>query len=125
MHLPFLAPIRAPRVLPRLILVLLGAGSAAGQVDPAGPLEARTPVDADEAADQQHWIRLRAGIYTTAVNSAVEAMRDGAFDFIVKPVSGERLIYTVRNAVERQQLRLRQELVLVQEQVLPRLLVQL
>ena len=40
-----------------------------------------------------------------SVNSAVEAMRDGAFDFIVKPVSGERLIYTVRNAVERQQLR--------------------
>lgn len=40
-----------------------------------------------------------------SVNSAVEAMREGAFDFIVKPVSGERLIYTVRNAVERQQLR--------------------
>ena len=32
-------------------------------------------------------------------------MREGAFDFIVKPVSGERLIYTVRNAAERQQLR--------------------
>jgi two-component system, repressor protein LuxO len=40
-----------------------------------------------------------------SINSAVDAMREGAFDFIVKPVSGERLIYTVRNAVERQQLR--------------------
>ena len=34
-----------------------------------------------------------------SINSAVDAMREGAFDFIVKPVSGERLIYTVRNAV--------------------------
>ena len=36
-------------------------------------LLARTPEDADEAADPQHWIRLRAGIYTTAVDNAVEA----------------------------------------------------
>jgi len=35
-------------------------------------LVARTLADADEAADQQHWIRLRAGIYTTAVDKAVE-----------------------------------------------------
>jgi two-component system, repressor protein LuxO len=39
-----------------------------------------------------------------SVNAAVEAMREGAFDFIVKPVSAERLIYTLRNAVERQRL---------------------
>jgi len=39
-----------------------------------------------------------------SINAAVEAMREGAFDFIVKPVSAERLIYTVRNAVERQRL---------------------
>jgi two-component system repressor protein LuxO len=54
-----------------------------------------------------------AGLVTAAVvvtangsiNAAVEAMREGAFDFIVKPVNAERLIYTVRNALERHRLR--------------------
>ncbi len=39
-----------------------------------------------------------------SVNAAVEAMREGAFDFLVKPVSAERLIFTVRNALERLRL---------------------
>jgi len=39
-----------------------------------------------------------------SVNVAVEAMRHGAYDFLVKPFSAERLIITVRNAVERLRL---------------------
>lgn len=40
-----------------------------------------------------------------SVNSAIEAMRAGAFDYIVKPLKRERLITTVRNAFERHELR--------------------
>ncbi|HYH36620.1 MAG TPA: sigma-54 dependent transcriptional regulator [Azospirillum sp.] len=39
-----------------------------------------------------------------SVNVAVEAMRHGAYDFLVKPFSAERLVVTVRNAVERLRL---------------------
>lgn len=39
-----------------------------------------------------------------SINTAVEAMREGAFDFIVKPLSRERLRVTVRNALERRKL---------------------
>ncbi|MEP3279351.1 MAG: sigma-54 dependent transcriptional regulator [Stappiaceae bacterium] len=40
-----------------------------------------------------------------SVTTAVEAMRVGAYDFVVKPVSQERLITTARNALERSSLR--------------------
>jgi two-component system, repressor protein LuxO len=39
-----------------------------------------------------------------SVNMAVEAMRQGAFDFILKPFDADRLIFTLRNAIERQHL---------------------
>ncbi|MBL8671681.1 MAG: sigma-54-dependent Fis family transcriptional regulator [Alphaproteobacteria bacterium] len=39
-----------------------------------------------------------------SINMAVEAMRSGAFDFIVKPFNADRLNVTVRNAIERQRL---------------------
>jgi len=39
-----------------------------------------------------------------SVNTAVEAMRQGAFDFIVKPFNATRLNVTLRNALERKQL---------------------
>jgi len=39
-----------------------------------------------------------------SVKSAVEAMRYGAYDFLVKPFSADRLVVTVRNAVERLRL---------------------
>ena len=38
------------------------------------------------------------------ISTAVEAMRDGAFDFIVKPFNAERLIVTLRNAVDHRHL---------------------
>ncbi len=38
------------------------------------------------------------------VDTAVDAMRCGAFDFITKPIDAERLIVTVRNAIEHQRL---------------------
>lgn len=41
---------------------------------------------------------------TGSVDKAVEAMRRGAFDFIEKPVAAERLVITVRNALERNRL---------------------
>ena len=39
-----------------------------------------------------------------SVNAAVEAMRYGAYDFLVKPFSADRLVVTVRNAMERLRL---------------------
>lgn len=39
-----------------------------------------------------------------SVNAAVEAMRYGAYDFLVKPFTSERLLVTVRNAMERLRL---------------------
>jgi two-component system, repressor protein LuxO len=40
-----------------------------------------------------------------SVKVAVEAMREGAYDFIMKPFPPDRLVVTVRNALERHQLR--------------------
>ncbi len=39
-----------------------------------------------------------------SVNMAVEAMRAGAYDFLVKPFTAERFLVTLRNALERQRL---------------------
>ena len=39
------------------------------------------------------------------VDTAVEAMRAGAFDFLQKPFDAERLRITVRNALEKQDLK--------------------
>jgi DNA-binding NtrC family response regulator len=39
-----------------------------------------------------------------SINLAVEAMREGAFDFVVKPCSRDRLRVTVRNALDRRKL---------------------
>jgi len=39
-----------------------------------------------------------------SVNTAVEAMREGAYDFIVKPFAPDRLLVTVRNALDRRRL---------------------
>jgi two-component system repressor protein LuxO len=39
-----------------------------------------------------------------SVKVAVEAMREGAYDFVMKPFPPDRLIVTVRNALERRQL---------------------
>jgi DNA-binding NtrC family response regulator len=39
-----------------------------------------------------------------SVNIAVAAMRGGAYDFLVKPFNADRLLVTLRNALERQRL---------------------
>jgi DNA-binding NtrC family response regulator len=39
-----------------------------------------------------------------SINLAVEAMRAGAYDFLVKPFTAERFLVTLRNAFERQRL---------------------
>ena len=39
-----------------------------------------------------------------SINLAVDAMREGAFDFVVKPCTSDRLRVTVRNALERRRL---------------------
>jgi two-component system, repressor protein LuxO len=39
-----------------------------------------------------------------SVKTAVEAMREGAYDFIVKPFAADRLLVTARNALERRHL---------------------
>jgi two-component system repressor protein LuxO len=40
-----------------------------------------------------------------SINMAVDAMREGAADFLMKPFNAERLIFTLRNALERQELK--------------------
>lgn len=40
-----------------------------------------------------------------SVNSAVEAMRLGAYDFLIKPFPEERLVTSIRNAMERASLK--------------------
>ena len=40
-----------------------------------------------------------------SLSNAIEAMQAGAADFLVKPFSKERLLVTVRNSLERTQLR--------------------
>lgn len=50
------------------------------------------------------------------VQTVVQAMRHGAYDYAVKPLSGEGLLQTIRNALER--VRLRRELFALQEQCL-------
>jgi DNA-binding NtrC family response regulator len=39
-----------------------------------------------------------------SIDTAVAAMKDGAFDFVQKPFEGEQLIHTVRRAVEHRRL---------------------
>jgi len=39
-----------------------------------------------------------------SVHVAVEAMRDGAFDFIEKPCNADRLLYAIRNALKLRQM---------------------
>ena len=39
-----------------------------------------------------------------SINAAVDAMKAGAFDFVVKPFAAERIIVTLGNAIERQKL---------------------
>ncbi|MBM3565731.1 MAG: response regulator, partial [Alphaproteobacteria bacterium] len=39
-----------------------------------------------------------------SINVAVEAMRLGAADFLVKPFNADRLVITLRNVLERQRL---------------------
>ena len=39
-----------------------------------------------------------------SINTAVETMRSGAYDFLVKPFNRERLVQTLKSALDRQQL---------------------
>jgi DNA-binding NtrC family response regulator len=44
-----------------------------------------------------------------SINVAIQAVRNGAFDFLVKPISGDRLKTTVRNAIGHHELQAKVE----------------
>lgn len=61
----------------------------------------------DWLEDREDLVTHSAVIVVTAdgsINRAISAMRLGAYDFLVKPVAPPRLLTTVRNASERQEL---------------------
>jgi len=89
-------------------------GSAAldaAEADPPGAvvLDLRLP-DMDGLDVLRHFHARKADVPVVvitahgSINVAVEAMRLGAFDFLVKPFNAARLTVTVRNALERQRL---------------------
>lgn len=55
---------------------------------------------------QQRELQISVVVVTSSgsITTAVDAMRRGAYDFIVKPASQERLITTTKNALEREVL---------------------
>lgn len=81
--------------------------SAAGGGFAAALLDLGLP-DGDGLDLLHEWRRERARmsvIVVTAnasINKAVQAVRDGAFDYLVKPLANDRLISTLRNAVHQQ-----------------------
>ncbi|MGE0211500.1 MAG: sigma-54-dependent transcriptional regulator [Parvibaculaceae bacterium] len=80
--------------------------SAAGGGFTAALLDLGLP-DGDGLDLLHEWHRSRARmsvIVVTAnasINKAVQAVREGAFDYLVKPLASERLIATLKNAVQQ------------------------
>lgn len=58
----------------------------------------------NHVADQKIPVTVVVVTGSGSIKTAVDAMRAGAYDFIVKPAAEERIITTVRNACEREQL---------------------
>jgi DNA-binding NtrC family response regulator len=52
---------------------------------------------------------------TDEVSTAIQAIRLGAYDYLVKPVNGENLVAIIRRALERYQLRKKVEMFAVQQ----------
>ncbi len=52
---------------------------------------------------------------TDEVSTAIQAIRLGAYDYLVKPVDGENLVAIIRRALERYQLRKKVEMFAVQQ----------
>jgi two-component system repressor protein LuxO len=55
-------------------------------------------------SDQQIPVAVVVITAHASINRVVEAMRLGAYDFLVKPFAADRLVVTARNALERTQL---------------------
>jgi two-component system, repressor protein LuxO len=103
-------------VLKKLDIDLIDAASGAGAIEILAetiPDVVLLDVELPDANGLDILRRIRARdlpcavIVVTAhgsVKVAVEAMREGAYDFIMKPFPPDRLIVTVRNALERRQL---------------------
>lgn len=88
---------------------LIATAAAAGQPYDVVLLDLQLP-DCDGLewlADMPGLVNQAGVIVVTAdgsIKRAIEAMRIGAYDFLVKPLQPERLLTTVRNAVERRRL---------------------
>ncbi|MFC4350808.1 sigma-54-dependent transcriptional regulator [Fodinicurvata halophila] len=106
-------------------VTLAATGQAALQVLAAAPpalilLDIRLPdIDGMEILDRvrQEHPHLPVVVMTAdgSVNLAVQAMRRGAYDFLVKPFSADRLLVTVGNALER--LRLQEMVEIYRERI--------
>ncbi|MEM8686362.1 MAG: sigma-54 dependent transcriptional regulator, partial [Pseudomonadota bacterium] len=58
----------------------------------------------NRVSEQQISITVVVVTSSGSIKTAVDAMRAGAYDFIVKPPAEERMVTTIRNACEREQL---------------------
>jgi DNA-binding NtrC family response regulator len=103
-------------ILQRAGFAVIAAGdgnTALGHVAKHRPAAVITDLKMPEMDGLELLSRLRAAddqlpvILMTAygsVDSAVKAMKDGAFDFVQKPFEGDQLVMTIRRAVEHRRL---------------------
>ena len=84
---------------------LLAAGGYSLLLLNLDPLGSQALQQVEKLSRRENALPVIAYTSRGSVGGAVEAMRAGAYDFLLMPVAPERLLVTVRNALERASLR--------------------